>query len=68
MGKASNQRYKARKQANKKAAITFDNATPSQMAALLAEREQLIANAEKRLPKHKAALYARPKGGEGRNK
>ncbi len=63
MGKNSALRRKIAKKQAAVAAINLDNAKPHQMAALLAEREKLIANAQKRLPKDKAALLARQREG-----
>lgn len=53
MGKASSARYKARKKKEAAARVNYDNAKPHQLAALDAERERLLANAMKRLPKGK---------------
>ena len=53
MGKASNDRYKARKKKEAAARVNYDNAKPHQLAALDAEREKMIAAAMKRLPKQK---------------
>lgn len=63
MGKNSALRRKIAKKKAAAAAINLDNAKPHQMAALLAEREKLLANAQKRLPKDKAALLARQREG-----
>lgn len=63
MGKNSALRRKIAKKKAAAAAINLDNAKPHQMAALLAEREKLLANAQKRLPKDKASLLARQKEG-----
>ncbi|WP_275788600.1 hypothetical protein [Pararhizobium gei] len=49
MGKASNERYKARKKKEAAARLNYDNARPNQMSALDAEREKLMASALKRL-------------------
>lgn len=68
MGKNSALRRKIAKKKAAAVAVTLDNAKPHQMAALMAEREKLIANAEKRLPKNKATIYAKPKDNGGRDK
>jgi hypothetical protein len=63
MGKNSALRRKIAKKKAAAAAINLDNAKPHQMAALLAERAKLLTNAQKRLPKDKAALLARQREG-----
>jgi hypothetical protein len=62
MGRTSKERYKARKKAEAAARINYDNAKPHQLAALDAERDKLLANAMKRLPKSKAAVLSRKNG------
>ncbi len=51
MGKASNERYKARKKKEAAERVNYENAKPHQLAALDAEREKMIAAAMKRLPR-----------------
>lgn len=63
MGKTSALRRKIRLKKEKAAKVNFDNAKPGQIAGLMAERDKLIENAEKRLPKAKRALLHPSKRG-----
>jgi hypothetical protein len=63
MGNASRIRHKLRKRKEAAASVNYDNAKPSQLPALNAERDKLLEAAMKRLPKSQQARVRKDGGG-----